>query len=478
MLRVAAAALALVAVLGASSVCQTTRHVPAQYKTIQAGIDAATNGDTVLVAPGTYRGSIDFLGKQLRVVSEAGAAKTTIEGTGGPVVEIDGGVGRAAVLQGFTVRGGSKSGIYVGGASPSILDCRVEQNSGVGWCSGIFIVSCYAAGGGIYLNGSNALIARCEILNNSCSATGYEGGSGFAYGGGIYATGGAVLITGCYVGGNWIFSAPGVAGPGSSSEGGGVYMNGAHVMTNTIVAWNRASTANYGSIEGGGIYGGSGSHVVNCNVWGNSVWTWPAGRTAGVARGIYTNCIIRENTPTPDQARGSISHCNVEGSVSGPGNFDADPRFTPGVQRLRWDSPCRDAGIVVGNLPTTDFEGHPRIADGKPDVGLDELYVRLVVSGSPRPGGQVDVKVIGEPGMRAFWAVALTTLAPPLTIPGLQGELVVDPAGAVIFDLGPLPASGEIRFRVAIPNPFPVTTVTMQALVRDQLSLAKTVTIQ
>ena len=46
-------------------------HVPGDYKTIQDAIDAAKNGDTILVAPEIYRENIDFLGKAITLRSDA-----------------------------------------------------------------------------------------------------------------------------------------------------------------------------------------------------------------------------------------------------------------------------------------------------------------------------------------------------------------------------------------------------------------------
>lgn len=45
-------------------------HIPADYPTIQQGINVAFNGDTVLVEPGTYNENINFGGKNITVASE------------------------------------------------------------------------------------------------------------------------------------------------------------------------------------------------------------------------------------------------------------------------------------------------------------------------------------------------------------------------------------------------------------------------
>jgi hypothetical protein len=127
--------------LATASVAQTTIHVgPGQtYTTIQSGIDAAVNGDTVLVAPGTYNENIDFKGKAITVTSSGGEVGTIIDGGNKPgvaTVIFANGETTASVISGFTITGGgdtifagtSDGGIYVAGASPTIQGNIVTAN--------------------------------------------------------------------------------------------------------------------------------------------------------------------------------------------------------------------------------------------------------------------------------------------------------------------------------------------------------------
>src|SRR5690348_13679582 len=65
----------------------TTILVPPDYPTIQQAIVASVDGDTVLVAPGTYFEQLDFLNRQITVQSTDGPVVTTIDASYfGPVV--------------------------------------------------------------------------------------------------------------------------------------------------------------------------------------------------------------------------------------------------------------------------------------------------------------------------------------------------------------------------------------------------------
>ena len=107
-----------------------TINVPAAYSTIQAGIDAASDGDIVLVADGVYSENISFNGKNIRVVSAGGASSCTINGGGvSEVVKFMNNETRSAVLEGFTLTNGygHGGGVRIDGASPTVLDCIIRS---------------------------------------------------------------------------------------------------------------------------------------------------------------------------------------------------------------------------------------------------------------------------------------------------------------------------------------------------------------
>ena len=90
----------------------TTIGVPADYSTIQAAINAAQDGDIVLVAPDTYNENLTISGKTITLASEfynsgnpSDISSTIIDGGGsGAVITVDASVGPDTSIIGFTIR--------------------------------------------------------------------------------------------------------------------------------------------------------------------------------------------------------------------------------------------------------------------------------------------------------------------------------------------------------------------------------------
>jgi len=104
------------------------------YSTIQEGIEAASDGDLVLVWPGVYTEEIDFLGKRITVQGKDGAA--VIDGAGDFGVSFYLGEDYESVLENFIIRN-SYMGIFTAGSSPKISNVTVVDNRyGIGAYAG------------------------------------------------------------------------------------------------------------------------------------------------------------------------------------------------------------------------------------------------------------------------------------------------------------------------------------------------------
>jgi len=166
-------------------------HVPRDYSSIGDAIHAASDWDTIEVAPGTYQGHFSFLGKTLWVRSESPrdwgvTDQTVIDGEfedGGTVLFVNG-EGRNTIFEGFTVRHGlgnyinnpsgydrqgrAGGGIFCQNSSPTIRYCAIRQN---GYYADMVVRTTH--GGGIALMGEcQALVERCLIVDNKASRGG------------------------------------------------------------------------------------------------------------------------------------------------------------------------------------------------------------------------------------------------------------------------------------------------------------------
>ncbi|MCB9516107.1 MAG: T9SS type A sorting domain-containing protein [Candidatus Latescibacteria bacterium] len=151
------------------------------YPTIQAGVDAALPGDTVLLAPGVYMGggnvNVSYLGKGITVTSEDSDPATCIIDCQAEVrspargFTFDSGEDESAVLSCVTVREGMQLGgaVYCEGSSPTIERCIFLNNTATD-------VASYYLGGALMCYMAAPLIRDCEFIGNEAIWGGAIGG--------------------------------------------------------------------------------------------------------------------------------------------------------------------------------------------------------------------------------------------------------------------------------------------------------------
>ncbi len=287
-------------------------RVPGDQPTIQAGIDAAVAGDTIVVAPGTYTGIGNrgiVIGKPITVLSEVEPQACVIdcenEANGFRIGSDD------VTIRGLTITRGSadSSGGGIdcfGSYQVKILDCIVTDNR-ASW-----------DGGGISFYNSTAEVSNCNISGNTAQAD-FEN----TWGGGIANWTSDVLIANCIITGNQVLNAsyPGLAEGYGGGIGGGGSLS---IILNCLVLDNDSESG------AGGIDLGGNVSILNTIVRGNLT-----GQLA-----LYGEHLVR--------------YSDVEGGYPGDGNIDADPLFVSGLPGeyclsqtaagQAMDSPCADSG--------------------------------------------------------------------------------------------------------------------------------------
>jgi predicted outer membrane repeat protein len=366
---------AVLFVIGVSLLQADTIHVPADSATIQAGINGAVDGDTVLVADGTYTGdgnrNIDLTGKAIVVMSENGPDASIIDLEN--VSLSRGFVFQSSetynsVIDGFTVTNGNYpslgGGIYCTESSPTIRNCIISDNfahsgGGIncGWNSSPVITNCIISGNSLFFGGgivcggfSSPTISNCIISDNLVM---------YFAGGVMCSNNSSPTIISCVISGN------------SASRGGGIYCldNSSPSILNCTISDNSAE-------YGGGIYCEEycSPIVTNTVLWGDSASVGPEISL----HSIYTPSSLTVSFSDVEGGEGAAyvdSGCTL---IWNEGNIGADPLFIDPDNddyHLQFGSPCINAGDpeYIPEKDETDIDGDPRVMRGRIDIGADEI---------------------------------------------------------------------------------------------------------
>jgi hypothetical protein len=351
------------------------------------------------------------MGKLITVTSSGGPSVTIIDGgSKAPVVIFDTNETASSVLNGFTLQNGladssfpgwgSGGGILIYYASPVITNNVIRGNRaggglGIEIQGGSAVIrantitgntaggaSCCTNGGGIEVIGDDShppatpQIVGNTITNNNLSNGGGGGGISAAYfasptiqnnyiaGNSVYNNGGGINLES--------YNSPLVLqniivnnSAGAGGSGGGIYVQGPAEATDVIV--NNTIVGNTSAFGGSsGIY----TNYFAATTISNNIVVAATGQNA---------IVCDPNFPTPTFSHNDIIvsnggqawSANCASFAQTNGNILADPQFVDaanGNYHLQAGSPAIDAGDnAAPNLPPQDYDGHPRLLDGKND---------------------------------------------------------------------------------------------------------------
>jgi len=344
--------------------------------TIQAGIDAATNGQAILVMPGVYNESI-ILGDGKILFSMGTTFTTTIDAAG--LESRTATIQSGSTLDGFVITGGSIIGDGGGvsaGIGSTITNNRITGN--------------YASVNGGGLSGVGSIVTQNVISGNNADGKG----------------GGAVLF------GSTIFSKNTVEN-NTAYDGGGILLRrGGAVVSKSIIKANTATR------YGGGVYFGSRysyNKVINSLIIGNTASSGGGVQFSGYSYAKIFHSTISGNTASYDgggigpggNSRGIISNViswGNNGDNLGSTRYgsplitysliDQDPLFKDaanGDYRLEFGSAAIDTGSnsgesgedINGTLRSQDGDGagSGTTGDGSDyDIGAYEVVLEMCTS--------------------------------------------------------------------------------------------------
>ncbi|MCB1161441.1 MAG: right-handed parallel beta-helix repeat-containing protein [Candidatus Krumholzibacteriia bacterium] len=367
-----------------------TLLVPQEHATIQAGIDLAQPGDTVLVAPGTYRGignrDLDFYGKDIALVGSGGSAATIIDcDAAGRGLHLASGETQAALVQGITIQNGSLPDDQCGG-----ILCRAGATF-----RDVVVRQCFAQyAGGVLIEGSgDPILMDCVIEDNQNSA-----GSG---GGIAICNGSTAILSNVVIRGNY-----------SHGRGGGAYM-----CFSSPQFFNVTFEDNEAISNGGGVYYTSSPVCFKDCLFIRNHARNGGGLDTGVDPGLFEDCAFIENTAL--QTGGGICIESDEGTVfrnclmlrntagAGGGVYVGEYMAYPPVQFINCSFIANDCLWVAGSAMTANWQGKADLVNclvtgNSGGVALWTHYAAINVSCSDvwgNPSGNYGGELTDETGL-------------------------------------------------------------------------------